>query len=123
MPIGGNGNIWKRTGHGPRATRECCSLYVLSPTFQRLSSGCTNRFRCIPEASASSRAITSRARRTSGIPLRLGVGLFYGPGYFRQRLNGSGWQEEEYIRTDVNHFADGTCDPGIKRRQPGDGDD
>src|SRR5271154_7157705 len=38
-----------------------------------------------------------------GIPL-VGIGLFYGQGYFRQRLNSSGWQEEEYIRTDVNHL-------------------
>ncbi len=38
-----------------------------------------------------------------GIPL-IGVGLFYGQGYFRQRLNSSGWQEEEYIRTDVSHL-------------------
>src|ERR1700722_12607816 len=38
-----------------------------------------------------------------GIPL-IGVGLFYGQGYFRQRLNSSGWQEEEYIQTDVNHL-------------------
>src|SRR5580692_3895801 len=36
-----------------------------------------------------------------GIPL-IGVGLFYGQGYFRQRLDQSGWQQEDYIRTDVN---------------------
>ncbi|HWB32424.1 MAG TPA: alpha-glucan family phosphorylase [Acidobacteriaceae bacterium] len=35
------------------------------------------------------------------IPL-VGVGLFYGQGYFLQRLNLAGWQQEEYIRTDVN---------------------
>ena len=35
------------------------------------------------------------------IPL-VGVGLFYGQGYFLQRLNASGWQHEEYIRTDIN---------------------
>jgi starch phosphorylase len=34
------------------------------------------------------------------IPL-VGVGLFYGQGYFRQRLNREGWQEEEYIETNV----------------------
>jgi starch phosphorylase len=38
-----------------------------------------------------------------GIPL-VGVGLFYGQGYFRQRLNNSGWQEEEYIQSDVNQL-------------------
>src|SRR4029077_5477066 len=36
-----------------------------------------------------------------GIPL-VAVGLFYGQGYFRQRLDRSGWQQEEYIQTDVN---------------------
>jgi starch phosphorylase len=34
------------------------------------------------------------------IPL-IGVGLFYGQGYFRQRLDGNGWQQEEYIQTDI----------------------
>src|SRR5467141_183028 len=36
-----------------------------------------------------------------GIPL-IGIGLFYGQGYFRQRLDRSGWQQEEYLPTDVN---------------------
>jgi glycogen phosphorylase len=35
------------------------------------------------------------------IPL-VGIGLFYGQGYFRQRLDLEGWQQEEYIQTDVN---------------------
>jgi starch phosphorylase len=35
------------------------------------------------------------------IPM-VGVGLFYGQGYFRQRLDRSGWQQEEYLETDVN---------------------
>src|SRR5271165_2302288 len=35
------------------------------------------------------------------IPL-VGVGLFYGQGYFLQRLDLSGWQREEYLHTDVN---------------------
>ncbi|MGH9704152.1 MAG: alpha-glucan family phosphorylase [Candidatus Acidiferrales bacterium] len=38
-----------------------------------------------------------------GIPL-IGIGLFYGQGYFRQRLDRSGWQQEEYIHTDVNQM-------------------
>jgi glycogen phosphorylase len=37
------------------------------------------------------------------IPL-VGIGLFYGQGYFRQRLDASGWQQEEYLETDVNHL-------------------
>ena len=38
-----------------------------------------------------------------GIPL-VGIGLFYGQGYFRQRLDRNGWQQEEYIETDVNQL-------------------
>jgi starch phosphorylase len=38
-----------------------------------------------------------------GIPL-VGLGLFYGQGYFRQRLDRSGWQREEYFPTDINHL-------------------
>src|SRR5271163_1490510 len=34
------------------------------------------------------------------IPL-VGIGLFYGQGYFRQRLDRNGWQQEEYLETDV----------------------
>ena len=38
-----------------------------------------------------------------GIPL-VGVGLFYDQGYFRQRLDRNGWQQEEYLETEVNHL-------------------
>jgi glycogen phosphorylase len=38
-----------------------------------------------------------------GIPL-IGIGLFYGQGYFLQRLDVSGWQREEYLQTDVNQL-------------------
>lgn len=38
-----------------------------------------------------------------GVPL-VGVGLFYGQGYFLQRLDRNGWQQEEYLQTDVNHL-------------------
>jgi len=37
------------------------------------------------------------------IPL-VGIGLFYGQGYFRQRLDLGGWQREEYLETDVNQL-------------------
>jgi glycogen phosphorylase len=37
------------------------------------------------------------------IPL-VGVGLFYGQGYFRQWLDSNGWQQEEYLETDVNQL-------------------
>ncbi len=35
------------------------------------------------------------------IPL-IGIGLFYGQGYFRQSLDRHGWQQEEYLHTDIN---------------------
>ena len=38
-----------------------------------------------------------------GIPL-IGIGLFYGQGYFRQRLDRNGWQREEYLPTDLNQL-------------------
>ena len=38
-----------------------------------------------------------------GIPL-VGVGLFYGQGYFRQWLDANGWQQEEYLQTEVTHM-------------------
>jgi glycogen phosphorylase len=38
-----------------------------------------------------------------GIPL-IGVGLFYGQGYFRQHLDQNGWQQEDYIETDISQL-------------------
>jgi starch phosphorylase len=35
------------------------------------------------------------------IPL-IGIGLFYGQGYFLQRLDLEGWQKEEYVQTDIS---------------------
>jgi starch phosphorylase len=37
------------------------------------------------------------------IPL-VGVGLFYGQGYFLQRLDKDGWQREEYLETDIKQL-------------------
>ncbi len=37
------------------------------------------------------------------IPL-VGVGLFYSQGYFRQRLDRNGWQQEDYLQVDVNQM-------------------
>ena len=37
------------------------------------------------------------------IPL-VGVGLFYGQGYFRQHLDASGWQKEDYLESDVSQL-------------------
>jgi starch phosphorylase len=44
-----------------------------------------------------------------GLPL-VGIGLFYGQGYFRQRLDREGWQREEYLVTDVTRLP---MDPAI----------
>jgi starch phosphorylase len=45
------------------------------------------------------------------IPL-VGIGLFYGQGYFRQRLDRSGWQQEEYLQTDLTQLP---LEPAIAR--------
>src|ERR1700674_1498078 len=37
------------------------------------------------------------------IPL-IGIGLFYGQGYFRQRLDMNNWQQQEYLQTDLNRL-------------------
>jgi starch phosphorylase len=37
------------------------------------------------------------------IPL-IGIGLFYGQGYFLQRLDNTGWQQEEYLPTDISQL-------------------
>ena len=38
------------------------------------------------------------------IPL-IGVGLLYGQGYFKQRLDTDRWQQEEYLQTDITQLA------------------
>ena len=40
-----------------------------------------------------------KASSDLGVPL-VGVGLLYAEGYFRQRLDGSGWQHERYVALD-----------------------
>src|SRR5260370_13003684 len=45
-----------------------------------------------------------------GIPL-VGVGLFYGRGYFRQRLDQNGWHQGEYLTTDVSQMP---MEPAIR---------
>jgi starch phosphorylase len=40
------------------------------------------------------------------IPL-IGIGLFYGQGYFRQHLDKNLWQEEEYLQTDLGQLPMG----------------
>ena len=49
------------------------------------------------------------------IPL-VGIGLFYGQGYFRQRLDRTGWQQEDYIENDSSQLP---MEPAIgKNGQP-----
>src|ERR1700691_87628 len=38
-----------------------------------------------------------------GIPL-VGIGLFYAQGYFRQKLDATGWQHEDYLDVDVRQL-------------------
>ena len=50
-----------------------------------------------------------------GIPL-VGVGLFYDQGYFHQRLDISGWQEEDYLDVDIKKLP---IEPALGRdRRP-----
>ncbi len=68
-----------------------------------LSSGCMNPSLSTPGAWACLPATISRARLILGIPL-IGIGLFYGQGYFRQHLDQNGWQQEDYIETDISQL-------------------
>src|SRR5205085_7225021 len=47
------------------------------------------------------------------VPL-IGVGLFYAQGYFRQELNGDGWQEERYVDLDPHAMSLSSCEPVIE---------
>ena len=44
-----------------------------------------------------------KAASDLAIPL-IGIGLFYGQGYFRQQLDATGWQLEDYRETDINQL-------------------
>lgn len=46
-----------------------------------------------------------------GIPL-VGIGLYYGQGYFRQWLDKDGWQREEYLQTDTSQLP---MEPAINK--------
>jgi glycogen phosphorylase len=53
-----------------------------------------------------------KAASALGVPL-VGVGLFYAQGYFRQELNGDGWQEERYVDLDPHAMSLSPCDGGL----------
>ena len=100
-PIAASANISMRIAPGARGTPEFCgrARWHISPR----NSDCTSRFPFIPAASAFSPAITSRAHPTWEFRWSA-IGLFYGQGYFRQRLDKNGWQQEEYLQTDVSQM-------------------
>ncbi|MEA2900354.1 MAG: glycogen phosphorylase [Actinomycetota bacterium] len=54
-----------------------------------------------------------KAASALGVPL-VGVGLFYAQGYFRQELNGDGWQEERYVDLDPHAMSLMACNPVIE---------
>ena len=75
---------------------------------------CTSRCPSIRAAWAVLAGDHIKSASDLGIPL-VAIGLFYGQGYFRQRLDASGWQREEYLPNDPNQLpmetaigADGT---------------
>ena len=90
-----------RIGPGARCMRAFC-VRVRWRIFRR-NSACTNRFRFIPAAWAFSAGDHIKSASDLDIPL-VGIGLFYGQGYFRQRLDRNGWQQEEYLPTDVKQL-------------------
>jgi glycogen phosphorylase len=83
------------------AMRACCGRgpWGISPP----SSACTNRCRSTPAASACWPATTSRAHRT-WIFHWSASGLFYGQGYFLQRLDGKRLAARGVSRDDVNQL-------------------
>jgi len=54
-----------------------------------------------------------KAASALGVPL-VGVGLFYAQGYFRQELNGDGWQEERYVDLDPHAMSLSPCDGHVE---------
>ena len=91
-------NIFTPTAPGVRDMRAFCGhvRWLISPR----SLAFTNLCQCIRAVLEFWLAITLRVHRILAIPL-VGIGLFYGQGYFRQRLDTAGWQQEEYLETDV----------------------
>ncbi len=57
----------------------------------------------IPAVSVSFLETYTKSASDLGIPF-VGIGLFYRQGYFQQRLNKDGWQEELYPPNDPDHL-------------------
>src|SRR5438309_12077842 len=54
-----------------------------------------------------------------GLPL-VGVGLFYDHGYFHQKLDDSGWQQEEFPRLDPAALPVSPVDAGVQLELAGE---
>ena len=106
-PIGVCASIRMKSGPGERDMPECCvpGQWLISPP----NLACMSRCRFIRADLGVLAGDHIKSASDLGIPL-VGIGLFYGQGYFRQRLDRDGWQREEYLETDVNQLADGNGD-------------
>ena len=86
---------------GARRMRACCGRGRLP--ISQPNSGCTSP---LPIYSGGLGVLAGDHIKSASdldIPL-IGIGLFYGQGYFLQRLDLTGWQHEEYLQTDVNQL-------------------
>ena len=93
-------NIWRRTVPGARGMRG------IANASGGLFFGGVRPARVMPVYSGGLGVLAGDHIKSASdldIPL-VGIGLFYGQGYFRQRLDRSGWQHEEYLETNVNHL-------------------
>ena len=100
-PIAGSRSISKPTAPGEPATPAC-----LRPRPVAYFSAEFGLHVSIPEYSGGLGVLAGDHIKSASdldIPL-VGIGLFYGQGYFRQRLDRNGWQQEEYIQTEVNQM-------------------
>ena len=94
-------SICEPTGPGARSMRPCCGprpVAYFSAEFGIHES--------LPIYSGGLGVLAGDHIKSASdldIPL-IAVGLFYGQGYFRQRLDRNGWQQEEYLPTDVNRY-------------------
>ena len=104
-PTAASRNICRRTAPGARRTPAFCGRGRWR--ISRPSSACTNRFPIYSGGLGVLAGDHIKSASDLGIPL-VGVGLFYGQGYFRQRLDRNGWQQEEYLADRRQPAADGT---------------
>ena len=99
-PTAASRNICRRTAPGARDTPAFCGR-AGGVFFGRVRPA-----RIVPIYSGGLGVLAGDHIKSASdldIPL-VGIGLFYGQGYFRQRLDRNGWQQEEYLQTDVNQL-------------------